>query len=210
MPRRRRSQIDNSQEPLRDDRASAHTQRLPFDLESLSDMPLDELRVFWAKHMGRRECPTVKKVLVRELAWSVQERIYGGLDLETKRLLDAAVRKAHVRRLDPKKQNANSDNDQRPPLRRKRSITRGWGRGGERSAAGGSSGLVTGARFIRTWPPDSRTMHEVLVLENGKRFKYKDKAYGSLSEVARAITGTRWSGPRFFGIATRCGDTGHA
>jgi hypothetical protein len=35
------------------------------------------------------------------------------------------------------------------------------------------------------------------VLDTG--FLYKDTIYGSLSEVARVITGARWSGPRFFG-----------
>jgi hypothetical protein len=40
--------------------------------------------------------------------------------------------------------------------------------------------------------------HRVLVLDQG--FEHQGTRYGSLSEVARAITGTRWSGPRFFGL----------
>jgi hypothetical protein len=55
----------------------------------------------------------------------------------------------------------------------------------------------TGMRLYRTW---RGVTHEVLVLECG--YSWKDKRYESLSEVARAITGTRWSGPRFFGVAT--------
>lgn len=55
--------------------------------------------------------------------------------------------------------------------------------------------LKLGSRLVRTWG-DAR--HEVTVIENG--FAYRGTAYGSLSEVARAITGARWSGPRFFGI----------
>lgn len=31
-------------------------------------------------------------------------------------------------------------------------------------------------------------------------YRYDEKAYGSLSEIATLITGTRWSGPRFFGL----------
>lgn len=38
----------------------------------------------------------------------------------------------------------------------------------------------------------------VMVLENG--FAWRDQVFTSLSEVAIAITGTRWSGPRFFGL----------
>jgi hypothetical protein len=40
--------------------------------------------------------------------------------------------------------------------------------------------------------------HEVLVVEGGA--VYNNKQYGSLSEVARVITGQRWNGPRFFGL----------
>jgi hypothetical protein len=41
-------------------------------------------------------------------------------------------------------------------------------------------------------------LHRVIVLENG--YAWNEATYRSLSEVARAITGTRWNGPRFFGL----------
>lgn len=40
--------------------------------------------------------------------------------------------------------------------------------------------------------------HEVVVVEDG--VVYDGNRYGSLSEVARIITGQRWNGPRFFGL----------
>lgn len=40
--------------------------------------------------------------------------------------------------------------------------------------------------------------YEVVMLEEG--VLYEDETYGSLSEVARLITGQRWNGPRFFGL----------
>ncbi len=55
--------------------------------------------------------------------------------------------------------------------------------------------LKAGTRLYRSW---RGVTQEVLVLEGG--FGWRDKNYASLSEVARAITGTRWSGPRFFGL----------
>lgn len=55
--------------------------------------------------------------------------------------------------------------------------------------------LKTGTRLYRAWRD---VTHEVLVLDQG--YSWKGKTHASLSEVARAITGTRWSGPRFFGI----------
>ena len=40
--------------------------------------------------------------------------------------------------------------------------------------------------------------HQVTILDNG--VLYRGQRYRSLSEVARLITGCRWSGPRFFGL----------
>ncbi len=55
--------------------------------------------------------------------------------------------------------------------------------------------LKVGTRLYRSW---QGVTQEVLVLEGG--YSWRGKSYASLSEVARAITGTRWSGPRFFGL----------
>jgi hypothetical protein len=52
-----------------------------------------------------------------------------------------------------------------------------------------------GTRLIRQW--QDRT-HVVTVQEKG--YEYQGAHYQSLSEVARLITGTRWSGPLFFGL----------
>lgn len=55
--------------------------------------------------------------------------------------------------------------------------------------------LPAGTLLRREWHGH---VHEVKSLETG--FLYKEKTYGSLSAIARAITGTRWSGPAFFGL----------
>ena len=55
--------------------------------------------------------------------------------------------------------------------------------------------LRTGNRLVRRWR--GRT-YVVDVGETG--FRYEEQTYGSLSEIATKITGTRWSGPRFFGL----------
>jgi hypothetical protein len=49
--------------------------------------------------------------------------------------------------------------------------------------------------LIREW---HGIAHQVTVGEDG--IVYRGAAYRSLSEVARLITGARWSGPRFFGL----------
>ena len=55
--------------------------------------------------------------------------------------------------------------------------------------------LKSGARLLRTW---EGVTHEVMVVEDG--FIWAGKTWRSLSAIARDITGTRWSGPRFFGL----------
>jgi hypothetical protein len=58
-----------------------------------------------------------------------------------------------------------------------------------------SARIKPGTRLIRQW--DDQT-HQVTVAEEG--FEYNGERYKSLSEIARLITGTRWSGPLFFGL----------
>jgi hypothetical protein len=58
--------------------------------------------------------------------------------------------------------------------------------------------LSPGARLVREW--HGRT-HTVEVLRQG--FLFEDKVYRSLSEIARRITGSHWSGPRFFGLVKK-------
>lgn len=55
--------------------------------------------------------------------------------------------------------------------------------------------IKPGTRLLREW---QGKVHEVIVLEKG--VEYREKSWPSLSAVAREITGTRWSGPRFFGL----------
>jgi hypothetical protein len=55
--------------------------------------------------------------------------------------------------------------------------------------------LKAGTKLLRQWQGQ---LHEVLVADEG--FQYQGKRYQSLSEIACQITGTRWSGPLFFGL----------
>jgi len=69
---------------------------------------------------------------------------------------------------------------------------------------GSASGRITktrinaGAVLIREW---RGVRQRVTVLD--RDVVYRGRRYQSLSEVARAITGTRWSGPLFFGLTKR-------
>ncbi|NKB37986.1 MAG: DUF2924 domain-containing protein [Gammaproteobacteria bacterium] len=52
-----------------------------------------------------------------------------------------------------------------------------------------------GTCLIREWQGDT---YEVTILEKG--YLWQGNTYRSLSAISHAITGTRWSGPRFFGL----------
>jgi hypothetical protein len=55
--------------------------------------------------------------------------------------------------------------------------------------------LTAGTVLVREW---DRKAHRVMVMANG--FAWNGQSFDSLSKVAFAITGTRWNGPRFFGL----------
>ena len=57
--------------------------------------------------------------------------------------------------------------------------------------------LQSGARLVREW---NGVNHVVEVIEGG--YVWNGDRYRSLSVIARAITGARWSGPRFFGLTS--------
>ena len=82
---------------------------------------------------------------------------------------------------------------------------------GEESASGSSPKkkpqirkAQPGTILIREWQGNA---HRVTMLDEGVSFN--GKRYRSLSEVAREITGSRWSGPRFFGLRLLAMENNH-
>jgi hypothetical protein len=72
--------------------------------------------------------------------------------------------------------------------------------GGEKTTSsatspGGQRSLRPGTVLVRD---HGRISHHVMVIEKG--FSWNGQTYASLSQVAEAITGTKWNGPRFFGL----------
>src|SRR5512142_2385692 len=86
----------------------------------------------------------------------------------------------------------------KPEVRQRlRKLAKSFGSG----SAGAERSLIAplkfkpGTRLSRTWRGKT---HHVVVSERG--FEYNGQTYQSLSHIARSITGTRWSGPLFFGL----------
>jgi hypothetical protein len=60
--------------------------------------------------------------------------------------------------------------------------------------------IKPGSELVRTW---KRRTYRVVVMADG--FVHDGKTFTSLSEIASDITGTRWNGPRFFGLRSASG-----
>jgi hypothetical protein len=84
-----------------------------------------------------------------------------------------------------------------PPVTKRRLAALARGHPLDRDAAARAPmlRLKPGSKLMREWR--GRT-HTVLVLEDG--FEHDGKRFASLTQIARAVTGTHWSGPRFFGL----------
>src|SRR5215203_6329364 len=125
-------------------------------LASLPGLSSDAVRAAYRK-LYRRSAPAAfsRDLLIRAVAYRLQEQISGGLTPETKLLLDRLARgKAQAAR---------------------------W--------------IKPGSTIVRSWGGQT---HQVVVTAQG--FLWNGSVHASLSEIARRITGTRWNGPRFFGL----------
>ena len=56
-------------------------------------------------------------------------------------------------------------------------------------------GLKAGALLVRQW---KNRLERIMILEEG--FARNGQTFGSLSQIAKAMTGTNWNGHRFFGL----------
>jgi hypothetical protein len=140
------------------------------ELDRLGSMPIATLRIRY-REMFRSDPPTAfgPDLLRRSIAQRIQEKAYGGLSREAKKLLSQLVR----------------------------------------SMASGKAGrlevpqrIKPGSELVRVW---NEQTHRVTVLAKG--FAYQGEVFTSLSEIANKITGTRWNGPKFFGLRTTSKET---
>lgn len=132
-------------------------------LEALERLQAPELRQEWARVYGTPAPRRIgRDLLLRAVAYRIQEQALGGLKPATKRCLlqIAADLKA-----------------------------------GKPVQVTTTPRLQPGSQLLREWKGKTERV-EVLA----KGFAWRGQVYRSLTTVARAITGTNWSGPRFFGL----------
>lgn len=148
---------------------SSQAGRSPLQLSELAQMSTVELRQAWRRLFQQPPPPLSRDLIVRALAYRLQEVAQGGLSKATQRHLRALAQR---------------------------------GRGGsfvpDTPAMLPALLLRPGTRLVREWHGRS---HVVTVTEAG--FEHEEQRYRSLSQIAKHITGSHWSGPRFFGLTGR-------
>jgi len=133
-------------------------------LASLPRLDRAALLARWREVYGGSPPPRLSRtLLVRALAYRLQEQAHGGLPPTTRRALAGLCESPSAKR----------------------------------TVAAPRPGTV----LVREW---GGVVHRVVVIEDG--VMYRATRYRSLSEVARLITGSRWSGPRFFGLKAHASD----
>lgn len=156
--------------------------RIEEEVAAVGDLAREELAARWVKVYG---CPPPKGVkrglLERAAAWHLQARHFGGLSLTARKAIRDAVRTTPAGRVSVVGDHNPSNAERRVGL--------------PNSPVKSAPMLRPGARLVREW--NGRT-YIVDVSDTG--FVFDGKSYGSLSAIAKRITGAQWSGPRFFGL----------
>jgi hypothetical protein len=151
-------------------------------LTVIPSLTVSELVERW-RVLGLGESPRLPAALLKRLlAQLLQEQAFGGPSAKAMRKLKAAAGAA-----------AN-DVSMGVPAGSSSPSQQLW----ESPPSSRQVTLRAGTRLVREW--NGRTISVEVVDDH---FVWNDAPYRSLSEIARAVTGTRWSGPRFFGIAGR-------
>jgi hypothetical protein len=148
--------------------------RVSASLDALAGMDAAALERRWRQLFGVAPPPGLPPAQrARVIAYRLQAIAYGDLDRDTARALDRLARA---------RTQVGLGQDAAPisvPVSDRR-------------------GHTPGVTLSREW---SGVMHTVQVLEQG--YAWNGAIYDSLSRVAQAITGTKWNGPRFFGLRAK-------
>lgn len=150
--------------------------KLEREVAVIGDLSREELIARWQKAYGCQPPKGINhSLLERSAAWHLQAGRLGGLSAAARAVLRAGQKAKKDRRT-----------AERLPDRADRMST---------ARTGAAPPLAIGTRLMREW---NGRMHVVDVTKDGILFD--GKVYRSLTAVAKRITGTHWSGPRFFGL----------
>lgn len=170
----------------RTEAAGASADRLAEALDALAGLDAAGLARRWRQSFGSAAPPGLSPALrIRILAHRLRTRALGEIDRDTARALDRlttgrgsgdAGREGAPGRDRPKLDAVVAAVAIAVPIPDRR-------------------GYTPGVQLAREW---GGRVHTVTVLDDG--YAWEGATYPSLSRIAQAITGTRWNGPRFFGL----------
>ncbi len=146
-------------------------------IAELKELSVGELREKWRELYSEEPRGRHRVWLFKRLAWRIQELEYGGLSERAKKRLEELMPTAEL------------------ALRTPRDFMKGVEPGPSRAV-----------RDRRIPPPGTVLLRSykghriaVTVLEDG--FEYEGQRYGSLTAIAKAVTGSHWNGRHFFGLS---------
>ena len=148
-------------------------------IAELQRLPMPELMERWRVLMGSEPPPYNKPFLLKRLIYRVQELAYGGLPMSAYQKMDQALNEVGYDELGAV---IIAGKAQKPVPNRKPGIS------------------VIGTQLVREW---NENRYEVLVTHDG--FEFEGRLYKSLTAITKAITGTHWNGPQFFGLRRLAG-----
>jgi len=146
------------------------------EIEALRTLTVSELQEKYAALFGRESRSHNRAYLWKKLAWRVQELREGGLDEATRARAAELANGARLRTRPPR---------DAPPA--------------EPDAHPRDSRLPRPGTILHK--EHAGVVHEITVLEDG--FEYAGERYGSLSRIAKEVTGTSWNGFLWLGLTNR-------
>jgi len=148
-------------------------------IAELQRLPMPELTERWRVLIGGEAPPYNRAFILKRLTCRIQELAYGGLPMATFQEMDRTLTAAGYDEFGGVR---NATRAAAMVARRKPGLP------------------ITGTRLIREW---NGVRYEVLVTHDG--FEFEGRPYKSLTAISKAITGTHWNGPQFFGLRRRNG-----
>ena len=146
------------------------------EIAELRRLPVADLVVRYEEAFGKPPRVKHREHLWRKVAWKIQEQRFGGLSGAARKKLDELIAGLDVPELTPRTTRAK--------------VTVG--------ASNSSGEPPVGTVLVRQW-----NGQEVIVTRTDAGWECDGVVHGSLTAVAKAVTGTHWNGRLFFGLTKR-------
>lgn len=144
-------------------------------IEELRAMTVPELVARYKKVFGKEPKVKNREHLWKRIAWKIQEQRFGGLSVAAQRRLEELISEIDL-----------------PLEENQRAVM------GKRRIPRAPQEPAIGTELVRVWKNQEI---RVRIVDGG--YEHEDVLYRSLSAVAKAVTGSHWNGPLFFGLRNR-------